>query len=97
LILRNDASSILNKRYFGGGTVDASIADEAYHVPRRDITRRMEDGTIDFLSISSLAIGFTQLHTLTMSAISRHVHTLVHHPSLHLSISSYQSMPFSSH
>ena len=46
------------KRYFGGGTVEASSAsDPNFVVFRRQFADRYQDGTIPFLSILSLPIG----------------------------------------
>lgn len=55
------------------GTVAASIADVDF-VKRRDgIEEQFEDGTISFLSITSIRHGFKLLNALSISAISRYV------------------------
>ncbi|KAL6603139.1 hypothetical protein ACP70R_043500 [Stipagrostis hirtigluma subsp. patula] len=72
LIVKNDAASLLNKAYFSGGTVAASIADIDFVQKRKSIEQILEDGTISFLSIASLRHGFKIIDMLTTSAIARH-------------------------
>ncbi|KAF8658689.1 hypothetical protein HU200_059164 [Digitaria exilis] len=76
LIVKNEAASLLNKTYFGGGTVAASIADIDFVQKRKSIEQVLEDGTISFLSISSLQYGFKIIDMLTISAIARHTASL---------------------
>uniref|UniRef100_A0A0A9DHA7 Molybdenum cofactor sulfurase n=1 Tax=Arundo donax TaxID=35708 RepID=A0A0A9DHA7_ARUDO len=72
LIVKNEAASSLKKTYFSGGTVAASIADIDFVQKRKSIEQNFEDGTVSFLSISSLRHGFKIIDMLTTSAISRH-------------------------
>ncbi|KAL6873775.1 hypothetical protein ACP4OV_013857 [Aristida adscensionis] len=72
LIVKNEAASLLNKTYFSGGTVAASIADIDFVQKRKSIEQVLEDGTISFLSISSLRHGFKIIDLLTTNAIARH-------------------------
>ncbi|KAG2607867.1 molybdenum cofactor sulfurase-like isoform X2 [Panicum virgatum] len=76
LIVKNEAAGLLNKTYFSGGTVAASIADIDYVQKRKSIENVLEDGTISFLSISSLRYGFKIIDMLTISAIARHTASL---------------------
>uniref|UniRef100_A0A804R8Y3 Molybdenum cofactor sulfurase n=1 Tax=Zea mays TaxID=4577 RepID=A0A804R8Y3_MAIZE len=76
LIVKNEAASLLNKTYFSGGTVAASIADIDFVQKRKGIEQTLEDGTISFLSISSLRYGFKIIDILTISAIARHTASL---------------------
>ncbi|CAL5041460.1 unnamed protein product [Urochloa decumbens] len=76
LIVKNEAASLLNKTYFSGGTVAASIADIDFVQKRNSIEQVLEDGTVSFLSISSLRYGFKIIDTLTISAIARHTASL---------------------
>ncbi|RLM54917.1 molybdenum cofactor sulfurase [Panicum miliaceum] len=76
LIVKNEAAGLLNKTYFGGGTVAASIADIDFVQKRKSIEQVLEDGTISFLSISSLRYGFKIIDMLTISAIARHTASL---------------------
>jgi molybdenum cofactor sulfurtransferase len=53
------------KQYFGGGTVEASSASNTdYVVFRRQLAARYHDGTVPFLSILSLPVGFDTLARL---------------------------------
>ncbi|PIN09781.1 Molybdenum cofactor sulfurase [Handroanthus impetiginosus] len=76
LIARNEPAKLLKKTYFSGGTVAASIADVDFHRRRDGIEEYLEDGSLAFLSITSLRHGFKILNALTMSAISRHAMSL---------------------
>jgi hypothetical protein len=55
------------------GTVAASIADIDFVQRRKCIEQVFEDGTVSFLSISSLRYGFKIIDTLTISAIARYL------------------------
>ncbi|EGC28429.1 hypothetical protein DICPUDRAFT_59401 [Dictyostelium purpureum] len=77
LIVKNDSSSILNKVYFSGGTVNASMAQERFHVHRDNIAAKFEDGTIDYMNIISLKEGFDQLERLGMENIQSHTFSMV--------------------
>lgn len=76
LIVKNEAAGLLNKTYFSGGTVAASIADIDFVQKRKSIEQVLEDGTISFLSIASLRHGFKIIEMLTTSAIARHTSSL---------------------
>lgn len=76
LIVKNEAASLLNKTYFSGGTVAASIADIDFVQKRKNVEQVLEDGTISFLSIASLRHGFNIINMLTTSAIARHATSL---------------------
>uniref|UniRef100_A0A0D9WT43 Molybdenum cofactor sulfurase n=1 Tax=Leersia perrieri TaxID=77586 RepID=A0A0D9WT43_9ORYZ len=76
LIVKNEAANLLNKTYFSGGTVAASIADIDFVQKRKSIEQVLEDGTVSFLSIASLRHGFKMIDTLTTSAIGRHTASL---------------------
>ncbi|BBN03005.1 molybdenum cofactor sulfurtransferase [Marchantia polymorpha subsp. ruderalis] len=76
LLVRKGASELMKKKYFGGGTVAVSIADEDFVQRRLNVEERLEDGTISFLSIAALRHGFTVLSQLNMAAIRRHTGSL---------------------
>ena len=40
MLIRNSSVDVLQKAYFGGGTVDVSIPSESFHVTKQDIARR---------------------------------------------------------
>lgn len=76
LLVRRDRAPLLRRSYFGGGTVGAAISDQRYHVLRAETDGRFEDGTVSFLSIAALPVGFAQLQRLGMAQISEHTHAL---------------------
>eukprot|EP01043_Picozoa_sp_COSAG02_P124921 COSAG02_NODE_62011_length_267_cov_0.607143_1_plen_89_part_11 len=76
LIVRRERSALLQRCYFGGGTVGAAIADGRFHVPRSDLAGRLVDGTVSFLAIAALPSGFKQLQRFGMDNISQHTHNL---------------------
>ncbi|GAB1859911.1 Molybdenum cofactor sulfurase [Camponotus japonicus] len=87
LLVKNSSSDILDKIYYGGGTVDVALSSEMFHKKRQVLHQRFEDGTVSFLSIASLQYGFEILSKLTMDQISRHVFSLaqtLHHSLLTL-------------
>lgn len=80
LLVSQRGQKVLQKRYYGGGTVQIAMAHENWHVKRVTFHERFEDGTIPFLSIISLLSGFDTLSRLipapdfggTMERISAH-------------------------
>ncbi|XP_050664307.1 molybdenum cofactor sulfurase isoform X2 [Leptidea sinapis] len=70
LIVRNKSMHVLSeKKYFGGGTVDIVLSSEDYHVKRKELYERFEDGTVPFLSIVALKHCFDVLKDLIPRAI----------------------------
>lgn len=61
LLVRNESAALLNKAFFGGGTVEASLSTERYHVLRKSASERFEDGTVPFTSIVALKFGLDTL------------------------------------
>eukprot|EP01018_Ginkgo_biloba_P031481 Gb_30425 [translate_table: standard] len=76
LIVRTEAAQKLQKSYFGGGTVAASIADIDFVKKREGLEQRFEDGTVSFLSIATLQHGFRAINQLGISNITRHTGSL---------------------
>ncbi|CAH9115320.1 unnamed protein product [Cuscuta epithymum] len=76
LIVRNEVAKLLRKTYFSGGTVAAAIADTDFFKRRAGVEEFFEDGTVSFLSISSILHGFRALSALTVTSISRHTTSL---------------------
>lgn len=75
-MLFTEAAKLLNKKYFGGGTVSATIADIDFVKRRDDIVQLFEDGTVSFLDIASIRHGFHIIYRLTMPSIARHTTSL---------------------
>mmetsp|Transcript_28476 Transcript_28476/g.69449 ORF Transcript_28476/g.69449 Transcript_28476/m.69449 type:complete len:826 (-) Transcript_28476:134-2611(-) len=77
LIVRNEAGALLRKRYFGGGTVEASVSDSEFWKPRTGLSEKFEDGTVSFLSICSLKYGFRLLSRIGgIKAVRAHLKVL---------------------
>ncbi|XP_011645423.1 molybdenum cofactor sulfurase 1 [Pogonomyrmex barbatus] len=84
LLVKNVSSDVLEKVYYGGGTVNVALSTKRFHRKRQVLHQRFEDGTIPFLSIASLKYGFEILSKLTMDQISKHVFSLA--KALHYSL-----------
>ncbi|CAK9823391.1 Molybdenum cofactor sulfurase [Anthophora retusa] len=76
LLVKNSSAHVLQKTYYGGGTIDVALSSEIFHVKRKNLHQRFEDGTVPFLSIISLRHGFDMLSSITMEKISKHVFSL---------------------
>ncbi|KAM3967146.1 molybdenum cofactor sulfurase [Aphomia sociella] len=85
LLIKNSSADVLNrKKYFGGGTVDIVLSSEDYHVKRKILHERFEDGTLPFLSIIALKHCFDTMTKLIpkiinndiMETISYHTYSL---------------------
>ncbi|XP_078437514.1 molybdenum cofactor sulfurase (LOS5) (ABA3) isoform X2 [Wolffia australiana] len=72
LIVHHDAAKWLKKTYFSGGTVLASMATNDFVKRREKVEQLFEDGTLPFLSISSIFHGLKIINSLTMRGIERH-------------------------
>ncbi|XP_076456194.1 molybdenum cofactor sulfurase-like [Babylonia areolata] len=74
LLVRNSSSWVLERRYYGGGTVAASTATHAFCALRAGVSDRFEDGTLPYLDIISLRHGFDTLESLAggMDKVSSH-------------------------
>ncbi|KAK9807865.1 hypothetical protein WJX72_011591 [[Myrmecia] bisecta] len=63
LIVRKDALQLLQPTYFGGGTVEVSVADARFHRKRKGAAG-FEDGTTSYLAYAALRHGFAQIQKL---------------------------------
>jgi molybdenum cofactor sulfurtransferase len=77
LLVRNSIASILQKKYFGGGTVAVSLSAKPYQIFREGVSERFEDGTVDFLNIIALKYGFQMINSLGIHNITRHTNALI--------------------
>ncbi|KOB69976.1 Molybdenum cofactor sulfurase, partial [Operophtera brumata] len=85
LLVKNGSENVLSqKKHFGGGTVDIVLSSEDFHVKKKTIYERFEDGTVPFLSIIALKHCFDTMHKLIpkvvhndlMETISQHTYFL---------------------
>ncbi|KAJ0178824.1 hypothetical protein K1T71_005599 [Dendrolimus kikuchii] len=81
LLVKNSSQSVLSqKRYFGGGTVDIVLSSEDFHVKRKELHERYEDGTLPFLSIIALKHCFEMMHRLVPKVVNGDImETLSYH------------------
>ena len=57
LLIKRGLLEMLKKSYFGGGTIEAAVAENMFHIPKRGVGM-FEDGTPSFLSIPAALAGF---------------------------------------
>ena len=81
LVMRTEAADVLQKLYWGGGTVSLATAGGSdFHVPKCRPSERFEDGTVAFLDIMAISHGFDALDRVGGPAVvSRHVAALAHY------------------
>lgn len=53
--------------YWGGGSVSGSLCDARWQKPKTDLSARLEDGTVNFLSIAAIKYGFAALQAREQS------------------------------
>ncbi|XP_050419672.1 molybdenum cofactor sulfurase 1 isoform X2 [Adelges cooleyi] len=76
---RTGANALNRKRYYGGGTVEITLARNRHHVPKTTTLHEwFEDGTVDFLSIIAIDHGLNTLRELAgpMQSVSQRVFEL---------------------
>ena len=49
LLIKRSCIGVLEKKYFGGGTVDVALVHKNFHVSRKQTSQKYEDGTSNFL------------------------------------------------
>ncbi|XP_033215040.1 molybdenum cofactor sulfurase isoform X2 [Belonocnema kinseyi] len=79
LLVKNSSANVLEKVYYGGGTVNVALSSESFHVKRESLHQRFEDGTLPFLSIIALEYGFETISSIPLTEISKHVFSLARH------------------
>ncbi|KPI91367.1 PREDICTED: molybdenum cofactor sulfurase [Papilio xuthus] len=93
LLVKNTSADVLcKKRYFGGGTVDIVISGENFHIKRKILHERMEDGTLPFLSILALKHCFDMLHRLIPKTINNHIMDTISHHTFYLAKDLYNQL-----
>eukprot|EP00922_Rhytidocystis_sp_ex-Travisia-forbesii_P065421 GHVS01097215.1.p1 GENE.GHVS01097215.1~~GHVS01097215.1.p1 ORF type:complete len:867 (+),score=60.91 GHVS01097215.1:229-2829(+) len=76
LLLSNRDATLLNKVYWGGGSVVAATCDTRWCRKKENPSLRFEDGTVSFLAIAGIKYGFNKLFEIGMHQISLHVASL---------------------
>ena len=86
LLVRNDSCHLLNKKYFGGGTVWSYVSRYNFHL-RKETQEFFEEGTISYQSIFALHHGFQTLKSLglPMRGIASHTFSLTEYTHSRLS------------
>nr|CAG8613741.1 8511_t:CDS:1 [Entrophospora candida]CAG8620557.1 2119_t:CDS:1 [Entrophospora candida] len=79
LIVKNELEPILQKDYFGGGTIDSVAYDRPWQKFSKDMPTRYEDGTVNFLNIIALDHAFDSFERMYTNCdnISMHVSSLI--------------------
>ncbi|EKE39067.1 hypothetical protein ENUP19_0061G0112 [Entamoeba nuttalli] len=77
LLVKNEVMDLMQKSFFGGGTVVMSDCDTHFCLLHESGCQRFEDGTISFLSIASLKYGFEQQDHFGVQNIQNHVMSIV--------------------
>lgn len=79
LIVKNELEPILQKDYFGGGTIDSVAYDRPWQKFSKDMPTRYEDGTINFLNIIALDHAFDSFENMYTNCtnVSNHVSSLI--------------------
>lgn len=81
LLVLKESEYVLDKSYFGGGTVKIAMSEVNWHRKKDKLQQRFEDGSLPFLSIISLLSGIDTIYRLippteklnSMERISLHV------------------------
>ena len=83
LLVRNEVTELMQKTFFGGGTVSISSCDKHFCQLMQNPCSKFEDGTISFLAIAEVEQGLRALENVTgtprgadMSAITNHTWAL---------------------
>mmetsp|Transcript_43773 Transcript_43773/g.109837 ORF Transcript_43773/g.109837 Transcript_43773/m.109837 type:complete len:691 (-) Transcript_43773:128-2200(-) len=77
LLIRTENVELLDKVFWGGGSVSLATSDNDFHVLKCKPAERLEDGTISFLDIVALNHGFDFVESLGgVTAIQAHVTSL---------------------
>jgi molybdenum cofactor sulfurtransferase len=78
LLIHKSGSNVLQKKYFSGGNVESVSSQDRFHVFRKNVSERFEDGSVAFLSIISLLhmLETPKFLSITMENISKHCFSL---------------------
>ncbi|KAL0238688.1 hypothetical protein PCE1_004380 [Barthelona sp. PCE] len=76
LMVKRESGNMLNKIFWGGGTVVFSACDTNTCQPVPRLEERFEDGTVAFLDILSINYGFSVINELGIKNIQSHTWAL---------------------
>ncbi|XP_026194340.1 molybdenum cofactor sulfurase, partial [Cyclospora cayetanensis] len=79
LVLKRSTADVLKKVYWGGGSVSGSLCDSRWQKLKKEVSSRLEDGTVNFLSIAAITYGFSAIQAIGMEQIERHIGALTRH------------------
>ncbi|PFH37656.1 cysteine desulfurase/selenocysteine lyase family PLP dependent transferase superfamily protein [Besnoitia besnoiti] len=79
LLARSEDADKLQRLYWGGGSVSASVCDSRWCARKTSFSPRFEDGTLPFLAIIASVYGFRALEAVGMEKIHHHVAALTKH------------------
>nr|CEL70351.1 TPA: molybdopterin cofactor sulfurase, putative [Neospora caninum Liverpool] len=79
LLARSEDATKLQRLYWGGGSVAASVCDSRWCARKTNFALRFEDGTLPFLAIVASLYGFRALEAIGMEKIHHHVAALTTH------------------
>eukprot|EP00892_Ulva_mutabilis_P009776 jgi/Ulvmu1/7170/UM034_0078.1 len=80
LLVRTECIDLLDKVFWGGGTVALATSSDDFHVLKCAPSDKLEDGTVAFLDIIALEHMFAFTEGLGgVNAIQAHVHALTRH------------------
>ncbi|KAK8803347.1 hypothetical protein WA158_001041 [Blastocystis sp. Blastoise] len=86
LLVRNKDATLLNKIYWGGGTVIFASEPDRFCLFHGRPCSRFEDGTVNFLGITSVKHMLKSIEEIGIDNIQRHVYSLTRY--LYLSLAS---------
>ncbi|KAL7722865.1 Molybdenum cofactor sulfurase [Entamoeba marina] len=73
LLVKNEVIDIMQKSFFGGGTVIMSDCDSHFCLLHNSGCQRFEDGSVSYLNIHALKYGLEVLNTIGINNIGKHV------------------------
>lgn len=76
LLVRNEIVPIMQKTFFGGGTVISAVCESHFCMLSPNPCQKFEDGTVNFLGINALKFGFDVLEEIGMDRITQHIWSL---------------------
>lgn len=76
LMIKNTLIPLLQKPYFGGGSLVYALTETDFEKPRVKPAERFEDGSIPFLSISAVQYGLDFQNILGYKQIQEHISSL---------------------